>query len=114
MSLRRSTSISDPKVIRDILAQKPVTSAYIALHQLASENAGFALTVPKKLAKRAIDRNRIKRLMREIYKTSPLAQTSQLLVFRLRKKIGNKTKNKLRESERKEIRAELINFSMHK
>lgn len=114
MSLPRSTSLSDAEVIRKVLAQKPKTSKYIAAHQLVDGNSGFALTVPKKLAKRAIDRNRIKRLMREIYRTSPIAPQPQLLVLRLRKKVGDKTKHKLRESERKEIRAELIGLSLQK
>jgi ribonuclease P protein component len=114
MSLPRSTSLSDPGVIRQILAQKPKTSKYLAAHHLFNGDSGFALTVPKKLAKRAVDRNRIKRLMREIYRTSPNSPAPQLLVLRLRKKIGDKTKNKLRESERKEIRSELIGFALQK
>jgi len=114
MSLPRSTSLSDPQAIRKILAQKPKTSKYIAAHHLIDDGSGFALTVPKKLAKRAIDRNRIKRLMREIYRTSPRSPEPQLLVLRLRKKIGDKTKNRLREQERKEIRSELIGLALQK
>jgi ribonuclease P protein component len=114
MSLPRSTSLSDPEAIRKILAQKPKTGKYIAAHQLIDKSSGFALTVPKKLAKRAIDRNRIKRLMREIYRASPVSLEPQLLVLRLRKKIGDKTKHRLREQERKEIRADLIGLALQK
>jgi len=114
MSLPRSISLSDPEAIRKILAQKPKTSKYIAAHHLIDEGSGFALTVPKKLAKRAIDRNRIKRLMREIYRTSPTSPEPQLLVLRLRKKVGDKTKHRLREQERKEIRSELIGLALQK
>jgi ribonuclease P protein component len=114
MSLPRSISLSDPEAIRKILAQKPKTSKYIAAHHLIDEGSGFALTVPKKLAKRAIDRNRIKRLMREIYRTAPISPEPQLLVLRLRKKIGDKTKHRLREQERKEIRSELIGLALQK
>jgi len=107
-SLPRSTRISDSNLIRQVLGQKPQTSKFIAKHQLTG-GLGMALTVPKKLAKRAVDRNRIKRLIREAFRQSPqnINQASELVVFRLRKKIGEKTKGKLRESERQEIRKEL-------
>ena len=114
MSLPRSTRLSDPGVIRKVLAQRPKTTKYIAAHLLGEEGLGFALTVPKKLAKRAVDRNRIKRLMREIYRASTVLTNQQLVVLRLRKKIGDKTKNRLRESERKEIRSELQSLALGK
>ena len=116
MSLPRSTRISDAGVIRQVLAQRPQTTKYIAAHSLQEKGLGFALTVPKRLAKRAVDRNRIKRLMREIYRTSPKAGANQeqLLVLRLRKKIGDRTKNRLREAERLEIRAELQSLFLKK
>ncbi len=116
MSLPRSTRLSDAGVIRQVLAQRPETTKYIAAHSLKEKGLGFALTVPKRLAKRAVDRNRIKRLMREIYRTSPMsgANQEQLLVLRLRKKIGDRTKNRLREAERLEIRAELQGLFLKK
>ena len=107
-SLPRSIRLSDSNVIRQVLAQKPQVSKYIAKHSSLNQDSGMALTVPKKLAKRAVDRNRIKRLMREVYRQSrPQNRLPELTVFRLRKKIGDRTKNRLRESERVEIRSEL-------
>lgn len=107
-SLPRSIRLSDSNLIRQVLAQKPQVSKYIAKHSSENQKLGVALTVPKKLAKRAIDRNRIKRLIREIYRQAQhFDQLPELTVFRLRKKIGDKTKNKLREAERVEIRSEL-------
>jgi ribonuclease P protein component len=107
--LPRSTRISDANLIRQVLGKKPQVTKFIAKHQLAGHALGVALTVPKKLAKRAVDRNRIKRLMREVFRHSSqnIAQDPELTVFRLRKKIGEKTKGRLRESERQEIRGEL-------
>ena len=112
-SLPRSTRLSDAALIRSVLAQKPKTTKYIACH-ISNECDGFALTVPKKLAKRAVDRNKIKRLMREAYRQAPEAGGAQAVVLRLRKKIGDKTKNKLRESERLEIRKELTSLRLSK
>ena len=68
-SLPRSTRISDSNLIRQVLGQKPQTSKFIAKHQLSGD-LGMALTVPKKLAKRAVDRNRIKRLVKEHYRVN--------------------------------------------
>ena len=108
-SLPRSKRISDANLIRQVLGQKPQVSKFIAKHRLADHSLGVALTVPKKLAKRAVDRNRIKRLMREAFRHSlqNISQVPELTVFRLRKKVGERTKGRLREPERQEIRAEL-------
>jgi ribonuclease P protein component len=106
--LARSFSLSDANLIRSILAQKPSNTKHIAVHTLAG-GEGFALTVPKKLAKRAIDRNRIKRLMRESCRQNLLHLDGQLVVLRLRKKIGESSSGKLREQERRQIKAQLFN-----
>jgi ribonuclease P protein component len=103
-----SFSLSDANLIRSILAQKPSNTKHIAIHTLAGAD-GFALTVPKKLAKRAIDRNRIKRLMRESCRQNLLNLDGQLVVLRLRKKIGESSLGKLREQERCQIKAQLFN-----
>jgi len=88
-SLPRSTRLSDAALIRSVLAQKPKTTKYIACH-IFNEYDGFALTVPKKLAKRAVDRNKIKRLMREAYRQAAEVEGVQAVVLRLRKKLGIK------------------------
>jgi hypothetical protein len=52
--------------------------------------------------------------MREAYRQSPDSGAAQAVVLRLRKKIGDKTKNKLREPERLEIRKELASLGLRK
>ncbi len=106
--LARSFSLSDANLIRSILAQKPSNTKHIAIHTLVGAD-GFALTVPKKLVKRAIDRNRIKRLMRESCRQNLLNLDGQLVVLRLRKKIGESSSGKLREQERRQIKDQLFN-----
>ena len=104
----RSFSLSDANLIRSILAQKPSNTKHLAIHALAG-GTGYALTVPKKLAKRAIDRNRIKRLMRESCRQNLLNLNGEQVVLRLRKKIGETSSGKLREQERQQIKAQLFN-----
>lgn len=106
--------LSEAALIRAILNNKPELTKHLAKHVdlHANENA-FAITVPKRLAKRAVDRNAIKRLIREFYRLSQRdhPDTMQRVVFRLRKKIGETTRLKLREAERQEIRTELAQWN---
>ena len=104
--LPRSIRLSDQGLIRKALNQKPQQTPYFAKHVLIEETLSFALTVPKKLAKRAVDRNRIKRMMRETYRKSQLLN-NQTLVLRLRKAIGAGTSGKLRDSECQKMREEI-------
>ena len=70
--------------------------------------------MPKKLAKRAVDRNRIKRLMREAYRQGLSGANGRLLVLRLRKKVGEGLSGKLRERERQEIKNQLFSLGAKK
>jgi ribonuclease P protein component len=107
--LPRSFSLSDPDLIRSVLNQKPTQTKHIAAHfQVKDGLKGLALTVPKKLAKRAVDRNRIKRLMREAYRLGLTGANGRLLVLRLRKKIGDGSSGRLREQERQQIKEQLF------
>ena len=105
-SLPRSVRLSDQGLIRKALNQKPHQSPFFAKHTLAHDAMGFALTVPKKLAKRAVDRYRIKRMLRETYRKNQHSQ-DQILVMRLRKAIGAGTSGRLRSFESKKMQQEI-------
>ena len=110
VKLTKSNILQNSEDISRTLKRKSTNSKYLAFYKHTNnlENARLGLAVPKKNAKRAIDRNRIKRLMREVYRqTMQKEALPEHIVLRLRKKIGDLTKNKLRESERIEIRTEL-------
>ena len=69
--------------------------------------ADLGIAVAKKLAKRAVDRNRLKRMVREIVRA---AQTSKLhdidVVVKLKKPIGRNTRGRLRKKEKTLLRTQ--------
>jgi ribonuclease P protein component len=105
-SLPRSVRLSDQGLIRKALNQKPQQSTFFAKHALAHDSMGLALTVPKKLAKRAVDRNRIKRMLREIYRKNQHSK-DQIVVMRLRRAIGTGASGRLRRLECQKMQQEI-------
>jgi ribonuclease P protein component len=91
------------------LRSKSVNTQHLSFHKRLNELdiSRIGLAIPKKNAKRAVDRNRIKRLIREIFRNTLSSQPIDIVV-KLHVPIGKRTKKKLRESERKQIRQELI------
>lgn len=79
---------------------------------LASPNAGakpdLGIAVAKKLAKRAVDRNRLKRMIREVVRTGTgLSQDSDVVV-KLKKPIGRDTRGRLRKQEQDVLRKQIL------
>ena len=71
----------------------------------------LGIAVAKKLAKRAVDRNRLKRMIRELIWSAQATTLNQDVVVKLKKPIGQKTRGKLRKKEKELLRfqvAELI------
>lgn len=77
------------------------TGRYFAVYAIASEQAigGLGLVVSKRLAGNAVHRNRLKRLVRELFRCSPELCSGRDFVVRL--------KMAPRDSELSEARAEL-------
>ena len=73
---------------------------YLASTEVGAQ-ADLGIAVAKKLAKRAVDRNRIKRMIRELVWT---AQKTHLdtsdVVVKLKKPIGRETRGRLRKKEK--------------
>ena len=99
------------KEITAILFAKPKRTTYFSFHRVDQKKDLFriGLAIPKKKARRAIDRNRIKRLAREAFRQSPTKLHADL-VIKLDAPIGRKTNNRLREAERILIKKQLNNF----
>ena len=68
----------------------------------------LGVAVAKKLAKRAVDRNRLKRMIRELVWTAQAKTLNKDVVVKLKKPIGRQTQGKLRKKEKKLLRSGLL------
>ncbi len=79
---------------------------------LASPTIGakpdLGIAVAKKLAKRAVDRNRLKRMIREVVRTGAGVNQSSDLVIKLKKPIGRDTRGRLRKQEHDTLRKQIL------
>ena len=68
-------------------------------------NLGIA--VAKKLVRRAVDRNRLKRMIRELVWSAQDASLNADVVVKLKKPIGRQTRGRLRKQEQNFLRAQI-------
>jgi len=78
---------------------------------VASTQEGFqpdlGVAVAKKLAKRAVDRNRLKRMIRELVWAAQAKTLNRDVVVKLKKPIGRETCGKLRKKEKEVLRSQI-------
>ena len=78
---------------------------------LASPNVGakpdLGIAVAKKLAKRAVDRNQLKRMIRELIKGAQTNNLNSDVVVKLKKPIGSETRGRLRSKEKEVLRSQI-------
>ena len=114
-----------PEEISSVLRLKPSKSNHFSFHEklidplikednvtdetLLTPHKRLGLAIPKKLAKRAVDRNRIKRLIRENFRISRPEESFDIVV-KLKAPVGVGTKRKLRNKERLAIRDEVASY----
>jgi ribonuclease P protein component len=96
--------------ISELLKTRPKTSLCWGLY-LASPNQGakpdLGIAVAKKLAKRAVDRNQLKRMIRELVRGAQTAHLSRDVVVKLKKPIGRETRGRLRDKEKEDLRLQI-------
>ena len=68
----------------------------------------LGVAVAKKLAKRAVDRNRLKRMIREWVWTAQADALNKDVVVKLKKPIGRQTRGKLRKKEKELLRCQIL------
>ncbi len=67
----------------------------------------LGVAVAKKLAKRAVDRNRLKRMIRELVWTAQASTLNKDVVVKLKKPIGRETRGRLRNKEKEILRSQI-------
>jgi ribonuclease P protein component len=101
----------DSPRISELLKTRPKTSLYWGMY-VASTQEGLrpdlGVAVAKKLAKRAVDRNRLKRMIRELVWTAQANTLKKDVVVKLNKPIGRETRGKLRKKEKEILRSQIL------
>ena len=75
---------------------------------LNGANPDLGIAVAKKLAKRAVDRNRIKRMIRNLVWSAQSTGLNKDVVVKLKKPIGQQTRGRLRKKERSLLRSQVV------
>jgi ribonuclease P protein component len=68
----------------------------------------LGIAVAKKLAKRAVDRNRLKRMIREVVWSAHSTSLNHDVVVKLKKPIGRDTRGRLRKKEQVLLRQQML------
>lgn len=77
----------------------------VSSDQGAKPDLGIA--VAKKLAKRAVDRNQLKRMIRELVRGAQATNLNSDVVVKLKKPIGRETRGRLRSKEKGILRTQI-------
>jgi ribonuclease P protein component len=97
--------------ISELLKTRPKTSLYWGVYLSAAENnkkPDLGIAVAKRLAKRAVDRNRLKRLIRELFRAEQSTNLKSDVVVKLNKPIGRETRGRLRKKEQSLLRQQMM------
>lgn len=68
----------------------------------------LGIAVAKKLVKRAVDRNRLKRMIRELVWSAQSTTLNKDVVVKLKKPVGRQTRGRLRKKERQLLRSQVV------
>jgi len=74
--------------------------------QSAKPDLGIA--VAKKFVKRAVDRNRLKRMIRELVWSAQSTTLNKDVVVKLKKPVGRQTRGRLRKKEKQLLRSQVV------
>ena len=67
----------------------------------------MGIAVAKKLAKRAVDRNQLKRMIREVVRVAKTRNLNSDVVVKLKKPVGRETRGRLRGKEKEVLRTQI-------
>lgn len=72
-----------------------------------SNKPDLGISVAKRLVKRAVDRNRLKRMVRELVRAAQFSTLKGDVLVKLNKPIGRETRGKLRKKEKDLLRKQI-------
>jgi ribonuclease P protein component len=96
--------------ISELLKTRPKTSLYWGLYLAPSDQGAkpdLGIAVAKKLAKRAVDRNQLKRMIRELIRGAQTTRLNSDVVVKLKKPVGSETRGRLRNKEKEILRSQI-------
>ena len=96
--------------ISELLKIRPQTSLYWGVYAASTQEGAkpdLGVAVAKKLAKRAVDRNRLKRMIRELVWAAQASTLNKDVVVKLKKPIGRETRGRLRKKEKEILRSQI-------
>jgi ribonuclease P protein component len=96
--------------ISELLKVRPKTSLYWGIFVAPPQEGvkpDLGVAVAKKLAKRAVDRNRLKRMIRELVWSAQATALNKDVVVKLKKPIGRETRGRLRKKEKDLLRTQI-------
>ena len=67
----------------------------------------MGIAVAKKLAKRAVDRNQLKRMIRQVVRAAQARNLNSDVVVKLKKPVGRETLGRLRRKEKEVLRTQI-------
>ena len=89
---------------------RPQTTLYWGLYSTFSDQgtkSDLGIAVAKKLAKRAVDRNQLKRMIREAVRVAQARNSNSDVVVKLKKLVGRETRGRLRRKEKEVLRTQI-------
>ena len=96
--------------ISELLKTRPQTTLYWGLYSAFPEQGvkpDLGIAVAKKLAKRAVDRNQLKRMIREVVRVAQARNLNSDVVLKLKKSVGRETRGRLRRKEKEVLRTQI-------
>jgi ribonuclease P protein component len=97
--------------ISELLKTRPKTNLYWGLYSVGAQSGAkpdLGIAVAKKLVKRAVDRNRLKRMIREMIWSAQATSLNSDVVVKLKKPIGRNTRGRLRRKEKDILRSQVL------
>jgi ribonuclease P protein component len=97
--------------ISELLKTRPKTSLYWGVYLASPKSTvspDLGIAVAKKLAKRAVDRNKLKRMIRDAVWAAQTTTLQSDVVIKLKKPIGAATRGRLRKTEKDLLRSQIL------